>query len=95
MLHKYTLSSVVMANVAMLRLESVIKFSISKLHGATADGCFRANRLSVRIEAKRRDDFGELRNNCRTDTAGNKSLGVIPFKLQMARAASKLTISWR
>lgn len=36
------LSSVVMASVAMLRLESVIRFSRSKLHAVTADGCFMA-----------------------------------------------------
>lgn len=36
------LSRVVMANVAMLRLESVIRFSRSKLHAVTADGCFMA-----------------------------------------------------
>lgn len=36
------LSRVVMASVAMLRLESVIRFSRSKLHAVTADGCFMA-----------------------------------------------------
>lgn len=36
------LSRVVMASVAMLRFESVIRFSKSKLHAVTADGCFIA-----------------------------------------------------
>lgn len=36
------LSRVVMASVAMLRFESVIRFSRSKLHAVTADGCFMA-----------------------------------------------------
>lgn len=35
-------SSVVMASVAMLRFESVIRFSRSRLHAVTADGCFIA-----------------------------------------------------
>lgn len=35
-------SSVVMARVAMLRLESVTRFSRSKLQAVTADGCFMA-----------------------------------------------------
>lgn len=35
-------SRVVMARVAMLRFESVIKFSRSKLQAVTADGCFMA-----------------------------------------------------
>jgi len=37
-----TLSSVVIARVAMLRLESVIRFSRSTLHAVTAAGCFIA-----------------------------------------------------
>lgn len=36
------LSRVVMASVAMLRFESVMRFSRSKLHAVTADGCFMA-----------------------------------------------------
>lgn len=35
-------SSVVMARVAMLRLESVMRFSRSRLQAVTADGCFMA-----------------------------------------------------
>lgn len=35
-------SSVVMARVAMLRLESVTRFSRSRLQAVTADGCFMA-----------------------------------------------------
>lgn len=37
-----TLSSVVMASVAMLLLESVIRFSSSMLQAVTAAGCFIA-----------------------------------------------------
>lgn len=36
------LRRVVMANVAMLRLESVTRFSRSRLQAVTADGCFMA-----------------------------------------------------
>lgn len=36
------LRSVVMANVAMLRFESVTRFSRSRLQAVTADGCFMA-----------------------------------------------------
>lgn len=36
------LSSVVMASVAMLRFESVTRFSRSRLQAVTADGCFMA-----------------------------------------------------
>ena len=35
-------SSVVMASVAMLRFESVMRFSRSRLQAVTADGCFIA-----------------------------------------------------
>lgn len=38
----FTLSSVVIARVAMLLLVSVIKFSKSTLHAVTAAGCFIA-----------------------------------------------------
>lgn len=46
-------SSVVMAKVAMLRLESVIRFSRSRLHAVTADGCFIATWLAESARAKR------------------------------------------
>lgn len=36
------LSRVVMASVAMLRFESVTRFSRSRLQAVTADGCFMA-----------------------------------------------------
>lgn len=39
-------SRVVIARVAMLRLESVIRFSRSRLHAVTADGCFIATCLN-------------------------------------------------
>ena len=38
-------SNVVMANVAIERFESVIKFSRSRLHAVTAEGCFIATCL--------------------------------------------------
>lgn len=41
-------SSVVMARVAMLRLESVTRFSRSRLQAVTADGCFMATCITQR-----------------------------------------------
>ena len=38
----HTLRSVVIASVAILLLESVIRFSSSRLHDDTTDGCFIA-----------------------------------------------------
>lgn len=49
-------SSVVMARVAMLRLESVMRFSRSRLQAVTADGCFMAT-------CKERDSKLYGRNN--------------------------------
>lgn len=45
------LRSVVMAKVAMLRFESVTRFSRSRLQAVTADGCFMATLLRVRTAA--------------------------------------------
>lgn len=52
------LSRVVMASVAMLRFESVIRFSRSKLHAVTADGCFIATwwtRRTFQSTSRKRD----------------------------------------
>lgn len=46
------LRRVVMANVAMLRFESVTRFSRSRLQAVTADGCFMAT-------CRRRTDTGQ------------------------------------
>ena len=81
-------SSVVIANVAMLRLESLIRPSMSMLHGVTASGCTMATLLSVRTAAKRRHGFGEHRKSCSTVTAGASSRCVTPLSEQIAVAAS-------
>ena len=47
------LRSVVMARVAIDLFESVIKFSKSKLHAVTADGCFIATLFKLRTPAYR------------------------------------------
>lgn len=60
---KLTLSNVVIARVAMLRLTSVIKFSRSKLQVVTDMGCVMATLFNVRTAAKRRVGRGELRKS--------------------------------
>ena len=45
--HSVTLSNVVIARVAMLRLESVMRFSRSTLHAVTAAGCFIATYVHI------------------------------------------------
>ena len=52
-----------MANVAMLLLTSVIKFSKSRLQVVTEVGCIMATLFNVRTAAKRRVGLGELRNS--------------------------------
>jgi hypothetical protein len=115
----------VIANVAIERFTSVIKFSISRLHVVTHCGWVIAILLSVRTAAKRTVALAELKNNCNTvvtptnqptnqsvndrfdrqpfiavtirmiipEIAGVNSFGVTFFKPQIARAASKITIS--
>ena len=61
-----TLSNVVIARVAILRLTSVIRFSRSKLQVVTDIGCTMATLLSVRTAANLRVGRGELRNSWRT-----------------------------
>ena len=58
-----TLSKVVIAYVATLRFPSEIRFSRSTLQVATLVGCVSANDARVRVAAKRREDFGDDRNN--------------------------------
>lgn len=50
----------------MDRLESVIKFSMSKLHAVTAAGWVMASLLRVLIAANLRIALGEERKSCRT-----------------------------
>jgi len=60
---KETLRSVVIARVEMALLESVTRFSISRLHVATVEACLIATLLSVLMAAKRIVARGELRNS--------------------------------
>ena len=77
-----------MARVAMERLESLMRPSMSMLHGITASGCIIATLLSVRTAAKRRVGLGEQRKSWRTVTAGASSRWVTPESEQIAVAAS-------
>ena len=61
-----TLSRVVMARVAMLRLLSEMRFSRSTLHEVTASGWIMAIRLRVLTAAKRMVGLEEVRNICNT-----------------------------
>lgn len=61
-----TLRRVVMANVAMLRLSSLMSFSMSRLHAWTAFGCVWASLARVRMAANLSVDLGDERNSCRT-----------------------------
>mmetsp|Transcript_3997 Transcript_3997/g.13008 ORF Transcript_3997/g.13008 Transcript_3997/m.13008 type:complete len:263 (+) Transcript_3997:962-1750(+) len=91
------LRSVVMASVAMERLTSVIRFSMSRLQAATAAGKVMATRFSVRTAAKRSVALGDDRKSCSTVMDGASSRLVTPGREQMVRAASYTTISdlWR
>ena len=80
--------SVVIANVAIDRFESLISPSISILHGVTANGWTIATLLRVRTAANRRHGLGEQRKSCNTVTAGANSLCVTPDNEQIAVAAS-------
>ena len=55
-----------MASVAMERLESVMRFSISRLQVVTVSGWVMATRLSVRMAANRSVALGDDRKSCRT-----------------------------
>mmetsp|Transcript_51956 Transcript_51956/g.126738 ORF Transcript_51956/g.126738 Transcript_51956/m.126738 type:complete len:225 (+) Transcript_51956:1287-1961(+) len=89
------LRSVVMASVAIERFESAIMFSRSTLHVVTVSGNAIATLLSARTAAKRRVGLGEERKSWSTVMAGVSSRCVTLGSWQMARAASKMTISER
>ena len=58
-----TFRSVVMANVAILRLTSVIRFSRSRLQVVTEVGCIMATLFNVRTAANLSVGLGELKNS--------------------------------
>mmetsp|Transcript_8329 Transcript_8329/g.22214 ORF Transcript_8329/g.22214 Transcript_8329/m.22214 type:complete len:222 (-) Transcript_8329:889-1554(-) len=91
------LRRVVMASVAMERFWSAMSVSMSMLQVDAMTGWLMATLLSVRTAAKRSTGLEEDKKSCSTATAGASSRAVTSFKLQMARAASKMTISvlWR
>mmetsp|Transcript_9520 Transcript_9520/g.27146 ORF Transcript_9520/g.27146 Transcript_9520/m.27146 type:complete len:209 (-) Transcript_9520:1110-1736(-) len=82
------LRSVVIASVAIERLESPISASRSSLHLDTTRGCVLATAANVRIAENRTAGFGELKKSCKTEMAGLRSCGSMLGRLQMARAAS-------
>ncbi len=82
------LSRVVMARVAMERLESVIRFSRSRLQAVTAAGWVMDTWLSVLTAANLSVALGEEQKSWRTDTAGTSSRAVVLRMLTMAWAAS-------
>mmetsp|Transcript_3374 Transcript_3374/g.9898 ORF Transcript_3374/g.9898 Transcript_3374/m.9898 type:complete len:225 (-) Transcript_3374:1032-1706(-) len=81
-------NKVVMASVAIERLPSAIRDSISSLHFITADGFTIATCDNARMAASRRVDFGEERRSCNTATAGPRSRSSAPGMEQRALAAS-------
>mmetsp|Transcript_25184 Transcript_25184/g.54741 ORF Transcript_25184/g.54741 Transcript_25184/m.54741 type:complete len:225 (+) Transcript_25184:1555-2229(+) len=87
------LSKVVMAKVAMDLFWSAMRLSMSMLQLVTASGCVMATLLRVRTAAKRSTGFELERNSWSTVIAGVSSRVVTSFRLQIARAASKITIS--
>mmetsp|Transcript_12921 Transcript_12921/g.29738 ORF Transcript_12921/g.29738 Transcript_12921/m.29738 type:complete len:222 (+) Transcript_12921:1441-2106(+) len=91
------LSNVVIARVAMERLESEIIVSRSKLQAVTERGCSMAILLRARTPANRRVGLLDVKNSCSTIMAGLSSRAVTFGRSQIARAASQITISllWR
>lgn len=87
-IEEITLSKVVIARVAILLLESEIKFSMSRLQVVTDNGWVWATLFRVRTAAKRSDAFGELKKSCRAVIAGPNSRLVTSFRPQIDRAAS-------
>jgi hypothetical protein len=67
------LSNVVIARVAIERLGSVSKDSMSELQGCTAVGCMIATLFSVRMAANRVRVFGDDKNNWKQDNGCNQS----------------------
>mmetsp|Transcript_5709 Transcript_5709/g.12563 ORF Transcript_5709/g.12563 Transcript_5709/m.12563 type:complete len:209 (-) Transcript_5709:1060-1686(-) len=82
------LSSVVIASVAIERFESLMRPSMSMLHGVTASGWAMATLLSVRTAENLQHGFGEQRKSCSTVTEGESSRCVTFGSEQMAVAAS-------
>jgi hypothetical protein len=87
------LSRVVIAKVAIERLVFEIKDSMSGLHCRTASGLKLAKVCSILIAANLVTARGEVRKSWRTWMALPTSASVRSGMLQMAFAASKLTIS--
>ena len=87
------LSSVVIAKVAMDRLEFEMSDSISGLQGRTADGLKEATVCRIRTAANLVTGRGEDKNICRVWIAWVISPSVTSRRLQIALTASKLTIS--
>mmetsp|Transcript_11449 Transcript_11449/g.33750 ORF Transcript_11449/g.33750 Transcript_11449/m.33750 type:complete len:300 (+) Transcript_11449:1603-2502(+) len=87
------LRRVVMARVAMERLESAISASRSSLHLDTVRGWACATCARVFMEANRMDGLGLDRNICSTEMAGLRSCGSTCGKPHMSLAASYDTIS--
>ena len=84
---------VVMAKVAMERLVFEISASISGLHCRTASGLKEAKECRILIAANFVTARGDVRKSCRTWIALPTSASVRSGMLQIALAASKLTIS--
>mmetsp|Transcript_21645 Transcript_21645/g.48766 ORF Transcript_21645/g.48766 Transcript_21645/m.48766 type:complete len:209 (+) Transcript_21645:2353-2979(+) len=82
------LSSVVMARVAIDRLPSLMRPSMSILHGVTARGCTMATLLRVRTAENRKHGLGEQRKSWSTVMAGESSRCVTLVSVQIAAAAS-------
>mmetsp|Transcript_25799 Transcript_25799/g.42621 ORF Transcript_25799/g.42621 Transcript_25799/m.42621 type:complete len:209 (-) Transcript_25799:946-1572(-) len=81
-------NNVVIARVAIERLESLINPSISMLHGVTASGCAIATLLRVRTAENLQQGLGEHRKSCNTVTDGDNSRCVTFGSEQIAVAAS-------
>ena len=85
--------SVVMAKVAMERFELEMRVSISGLQDWTAVGLKVATLWRMRMAANLVTARGEVRNSCRVWMAWVISESETSRTLQIALAASKLTIS--
>jgi hypothetical protein len=75
----------------MERLLSLMSASMSMLQLVTAMGWVIATLFSVRSAAKRRTGLLLDRNSCSTVMAGASSRALTSRRLQIARAASKMT----
>ena len=75
-----------MANVAIDRLTSVIKFSMSRLQVVTHNGCVMAILFNVRTAPKRTVALGELKNNCKTKCHSPSSSSVSVSRARPPRA---------